>query len=104
MAGLLGVHNVPDITAACDRARVADLTAHFGVKGRGIENDTELAFQVDDLRDLAADFERIEAEKFGGFSSFDMSNGNNFFLLRGASAFALLFHALLKANRIHRHS
>ena len=39
VAGFLGVGDAPELAAVLQFAGVADLAAHFGVEGRGVEND-----------------------------------------------------------------
>ena len=82
-------------------AGVADLAAHLGVERRRVQHDGGLVFERDDFEHVARAFQLFEADKVRRRGRFDLRKRNDFFLLRGAGAGALLLHQFFKAVLVH---
>ena len=94
--------NAPELAAAGQFAGVADLSAHLGVDRRLVSRMTAvLSLSETTSRTLACDAKFVVADELRGRGGFDLRKRNDFFLLRGAGAGALLFHQLFKAFFIH---
>ena len=103
VATLLRIGDAPELAAAGDLAGVAELAAHLGVAGAGVEDDGGFVLEGDDLDDFGGGLQRVEAEELGGRGGFDLRERNDFLLLRGAGAGALFFHQFFEAGGVHGH-
>ena len=101
VAGLLRVGDAPELAAAGQFAGVADLAAHLGVAGAGVEDDGGLVLERNDFQNFGLDRQFLVADEFRGRGGFDLRKRNDFLLLRGAGAGALLFHQLFKTFLVH---
>ena len=101
VAGLLCVGDAPELAAVFQFAGVADLAAHLGVAGAGVEDDGGLVLERHDFEHLGRRFQLVVADKLRGRGGLDLRKRNDFLLLRGAGAGALLFHQLFKTRRVH---
>jgi hypothetical protein len=54
VTGFLRVGDAPEIRTGAKFARVTDLAAHFGVARARIEDDSQLALEVDNFEDLGS--------------------------------------------------
>src|SRR5436190_17858197 len=96
VAGFLGVDDTPELSAVLHFARVADLTAHFGVEGGGVENDSGLVFAIQEFEDFRWGLKLLVADELRGSGGFDLGEFDDLFFLSGTSLSSLLFHQLVK--------
>ena len=66
IAGFLRVGDAPELAAAGQFAGVADLAAHLGVAGAGVEDDGGLVLERDDFQDLGLHRKVVVADEFVG--------------------------------------
>ena len=108
IAAFLGVddpklaHFCPITSRNMEHSMIADLSAHFGIKGRLIENDGELFRLVSrqNILNNRLSFQKIVAKKFCWHGRDFSFNCDLLFLLSLARARALLLHQLFKAGDI----
>ncbi len=101
IAGFLSVGDAPKLAAVFEFAGVADLAAHFGVEGRGVENNGGLVLHADDFEHLGGRLQLVVADELGGRGGLDLGEFDDLLLLRGAGAGLLLFHELVEAGDIN---
>ncbi len=63
VAAPLGTDDAPELAAAGQFAGVADLAAHLGVTGAGVENDGNLVLQAHDFEDAGGRLQLIIADE-----------------------------------------
>ena len=81
VAGFLRVGDAPQLAAAGQFARVADLSAHLRVARAGVEDDGGLVLERHDFQHLRLHRESLEADKFRGRVGLDLRERNDRFLL-----------------------
>src|SRR6516164_4043418 len=97
---LLSIRYPPELATVFEFASVADLTAHFSIERRGVENNGGFVFDADDFDDLRGRFEFVVADEAGRGGGLDLGKFDNFFLLRRSGTGLLLLHELVEAGYV----
>src|SRR6267142_25690 len=77
ISSLLGVGNPPNSPTAGYFPRIAKLTAHFGITGRGVNNDRGSIFAGYNLQYLGGRLKHIVAHKARGSRGFSVGEFND---------------------------
>ena len=101
VAGLLGVDHAPELAAAGEFAGVAELAAHLGVAGGGVEHHGGLVLEADDFEHARGRLQCVVAEEARGRLGLDLGQLDDGLLLRGAGAGLLLLHQGVEAGHVH---
>ena len=102
LAGLLRVADRPGFTAERQRAGVADLPAHLGIKRRAIQHDAGAFLLLNDLRHGGGGGELLKPDKHRRGIGGEARYADDLLLLRGPCTVALLLHQRIKPGGVHR--
>ena len=83
-------------------ADIADLPAHLGVSGAGVEDHGGLVLQTHHFQHLRRGGKRVVTHEARRLLGLDLAQFDDLLLLRRAGAGALLVHVLFKTRRVHR--
>ena len=101
VAGFLGVRNLPLLVADSERARVAHLAAHFGVKRCAIKHNTGALLFLNHFKDGGLGGQLIKPNELRLCTGADTRDANHFLFLRCPRPFPLLFHEDFESGGIH---
>ena len=101
IAGFLGVGNLPLPAIDSKRAAVTGLAAHFGIEWGAVDHYARAFLFLNHFQNSGFGCQLFEPDKFGAGSGADAGDADDFLLLGGTGAFALLLHERLKAGRVH---
>ena len=101
VAGFLGVRNLPLLVADSERARVAHLAAHFGVKRCAIKHNTGALLFLNHFKDGGLGGQFIKPNELRLCTGADTRDANHFLFLRCPRPFPLLFHEDFESGGIH---
>src|SRR6476659_3444573 len=82
VAGFLRIENVPELASAAHFPRVPDLTTHFRVAGRSVENHGVFLFDADYIKDVRFGLKLVVADEPRRSRSVDVGNTDDFPSLR----------------------
>ena len=79
IARFLSVGDSPELATAGQLASVADLAAHFGVEGGGVEDDGGFVFDADHFEDFGRSFQFVVTDELGGRGGFNLGEFDDLF-------------------------
>ena len=102
ISGFLRICDAPELAAACDFGRVADLAAHLGIAGSAVQNHSGAVFDRKNLEHAGRVYEGVVARENRGRGGFDFGKCDDFLFLGGARTGTLGFHEGVESLGIHR--
>ena len=102
IAGLLSAGDSPCFAPDRQRASIADLASHLGIKRRSIKYDTGAFLFLNDLRHGGGGAQSFKANKLRRRTGGEARDTDDLLFLSGSCAIALLLHQRVETGVVHR--